>query len=81
MAITYTWAVTGMKATTVGTESDYVVMNPPSFPGEETIENKTLSVDYGKITSVLIEAVKEQQAMIEQLNKKIDFLYGLLDSQ
>jgi hypothetical protein len=25
MAITYTWAVTGMKATTVGTESDYVV--------------------------------------------------------
>lgn len=25
MAITYTWAVTGMKVTTVGTESDYVV--------------------------------------------------------
>ncbi len=25
MAITYTWAVTGMKATTVGSESDYVV--------------------------------------------------------
>jgi len=25
MTITYTWAVTGMKVTTVGTESDYVV--------------------------------------------------------
>jgi hypothetical protein len=25
MAITYTWAVTGMKATTVGTEANYVV--------------------------------------------------------
>jgi hypothetical protein len=25
MAITYTWAVTGMKVTTVGTEADYVV--------------------------------------------------------
>ncbi len=25
MAITYTWAVTGMKVTTVGSESDYVV--------------------------------------------------------
>jgi hypothetical protein len=25
MSITYTWAVTGMKVTTVGTESDYVV--------------------------------------------------------
>jgi sugar (pentulose or hexulose) kinase len=25
MAITYTWAVTGMKATTVGTEANYVI--------------------------------------------------------
>ena len=25
MAITYTWAVTGMKVTKVGTETDYVV--------------------------------------------------------
>lgn len=25
MTITYTWAVTGLKVTTVGTESDYVV--------------------------------------------------------
>jgi hypothetical protein len=25
MAITYTWAVTGMKVTTVGTEADYVI--------------------------------------------------------
>ena len=25
MAITYTWAVTGMKVTTVGSEADYVV--------------------------------------------------------
>jgi hypothetical protein len=44
-----------------------VVKNPPSFPGEETPEKTILSVDYGKITSILIEAIKEQQIQIEEL--------------
>jgi hypothetical protein len=51
-----------------------VVKNPPSFPGEETPEKTILSVDYGKIVSVLIEAIKEQQKQIEEQNKRIAFL-------
>ena len=37
-------------------------------------EDRILSVDYGKITSVLIEAIKEQQQQIEDQNKRIAFL-------
>jgi hypothetical protein len=51
-----------------------VIKNPPSFPGEETPEDRILSVDYGKIVSVLIEAIKEQQIQIEEQNKRIAFL-------
>ena len=51
-----------------------VVKNPPSFPGEEMPEDRVLSVDYGKIVSVLIEAINEQQTQIEEQNKRIAFL-------
>jgi hypothetical protein len=51
-----------------------IIKNPPSFPGEEMPEDIVLSVDYGKITSVLIEAIKEQQTQIEEQNKRIAFL-------
>ena len=44
-----------------------VIKNPPSFPGEEVSKERILSVDYGKITAVLIEAIKEQQTQIEAL--------------
>jgi len=49
-----------------------VVKTPPSFPGEETSEKTILSVDYGKITSILIEAIKEQQKQIEELREIIN---------
>jgi hypothetical protein len=39
---------------------------------EEVIMEKLLSVDYGKITSVLIEAIKEQQTQIEELREIIN---------
>jgi hypothetical protein len=39
---------------------------------EEVIMEKVLSVDYGKITSVLIEAIKEQQKQIEELREIIN---------
>jgi len=51
-----------------------IIKNPPSFPGEKTPEDRILSVDYGKIVSVLIEAIKEQQKQIEEQNKRIAFL-------
>jgi hypothetical protein len=49
-----------------------VVKNPPSFPGEEVSEERILSVDYGKITAVLIEAIKEQQTQIEELKAQLN---------
>ena len=53
-----------------------VVKNPPSSPGEETPEKTILSVDYGKITSILIEAIKEQQQQIEELKSLVNKLIG-----
>ena len=35
-----------------------------------------LSVDYGKLTAVLVEAVKEQQVQIEELKEDIKKLRG-----
>ena len=49
-----------------------VIKNPPSFPGEEVSEERILSVDYGKITAVLIEAIKEQQTQIEALKAQLN---------
>jgi hypothetical protein len=49
-----------------------VIKNPPSFPGEEVSEEIILSVDYGKITAVLIEAFKEQQKQIEELKAQLN---------
>ena len=37
-------------------------------------EDKTLSVDYSKITAYLVEAMQEQQHLIEELRSEIELL-------
>ena len=42
----------------------------------EVVEESSdgLTVSYGNITAVLIEAIKEQQALIQSLNERISLL-------
>lgn len=71
MAITYTWAVTGMKVTTIGTESDYVVQtywtktgtdesgNTGTFSGATPLDPNPDQVDftpYDQLTQEIVLA-------------------------
>ena len=53
-------------------------VNPAPFNGNYTkkcgVDHKFLTVDYGRLTSVLIEAVKEQQEQIDKLKQEIKSL-------
>ena len=43
------------------------------FPEVVIVDEKGYrSVDYGRMTAVLLQAIKEQQAEIEELKKKLD---------
>ena len=44
-----------------------------------TDENGYKSVEYANLTPVLIEAIKEQQAIIDQQNKRIENLEKMLE--
>ena len=64
--VTYDWKETGEASVGVIAQEVEAV-----FP-ELVVENEEYkSVDYGKLTSVLIEAIKEQQAQIDELKAKL----------
>jgi len=64
--VTYDWKETGKASVGVIAQEVEAV-----FP-ELVVENEEYkSVDYGKLTSVLIEAIKEQQAQIDELKAKL----------
>lgn len=48
----------------------------PEVVIEQTDEDKTLAVDYAKMNAYLVEAIKEQQKMIEELKYQIDEIKG-----
>lgn len=48
----------------------------PEVVIEQTDEDKTLAVDYAKLNAYLVEAIKEQQKMIEELKYQIDEIKG-----
>jgi len=64
--VTYDWKETGEASVGVIAQEVEAV-----FP-ELVVENEEYkSVDYGRLTSVLIEAIKEQQAQIDELKAKL----------
>ena len=74
--VTFDWKATGENSYGVIAQEVQSVLpelvvetSKNSIEGEE-IEN-ILSVDYGKLTSVLIEAIKEQQKLIEDLQNEM----------
>jgi hypothetical protein len=81
--VTFDWKATGENSYGVIAQEVQAVLpelvvetSKNSIEGEE-IEN-ILSVDYGKLTSVLIEAIKEQQKLIEEQESRINSLEKLL---
>jgi len=49
---------------------------PNLVTGDETQENQRMGVDYNGLTSVLVKAIQEQQAIIEDLKARIQVLEG-----
>ena len=48
----------------------------PEVVIEQADEDKTLAVDYAKMNAYLVEAIKEQQKMIEELKSQIEEIKG-----
>jgi hypothetical protein len=53
---------------------ELVMTNTECKTFTQEVLNVTKSLDYSKIVSVLVEAIKEQQKQIEEQNKRIAFL-------
>lgn len=53
---------------------ELIITNDEREVGTETTKNIIKSLDYSKIIGVLIEAIKEQQTIIETQNERISKL-------
>ena len=75
--VSYNWTLTGQKgfgliAQEVEQVIPELVLEIDTNTTEKNSDNKIKTVDYGKIVCVLIEAIKVQQVMINNLNNKIN---------
>ena len=53
---------------------ELIITNDEREVGTETTQNIIKSLDYSKIIGVLVEAIKEQQTIIETQNERISKL-------
>ena len=81
--VKYNWKATGESRDEVGFIAEDVNLVLPevvTIENDETGEKEEVSMDYSRLTSVLVEAVKEQDSTITGQTKNIEELANKIDS-